>query len=101
MGREIAEPVESGGGGAGVGRGIRKRTLAQAPRLVEPVEPQRGPPQPTVVPAVVVDEPLGGVGLEDLLAFLELGKRLGRVAKLREDPGEGGDSMGKREDNIS
>ena len=38
--------------------------------------------------------------LEELLALPEPGQRLARLADLREDPGGGGDRVGKAEDDV-
>ena len=40
------------------------------------------------------------VTLEELLALPESGQRLARLADLREDPGGGGDRVGKSEDDV-
>ena len=49
---------------------------------------------------MIVDDALRCVVFEELLALSEPGQRLARVAELREDPGGGGDWMGKGEDDI-
>src|SRR5215831_2969074 len=53
-----------------------------------------------VVPAMIVDESLCGVVLEELLALAEPAERPTHVAELRQDPGGGGDRVGKREDDL-
>jgi hypothetical protein len=100
MGGDIAEQMQRMGREPGVRRRIFERAVGHALGLVEPAEQQSGTPEPMVVPAVTVDESLRCVVLEELLALPEPGQRFARIAELREDPGGGGDRMGKGEDDI-
>ena len=100
MGRDVAEQVERIGREPGVRQRISDRAVAQAPRLVEPAEQQSGSTQRVVAPAAVDGDSLRGVTFEELLALPEPGQRLARLADLREDPGGGGERLGKAEGDV-
>ena len=100
MGRDVAEQVQRMGREPGVTRRGFDRAVAQAPRLVEPAEQQTGATQRVVGPAAMADDSPRRVTLEELLAFPEPVQRLARLAELRQDPGGGGDRVGKLEDDV-
>jgi hypothetical protein len=65
------------------------RSVARAPRLVEPAEQWARAFQCVVVPGAMIDESRHRLTLEKLLASLEPVQRLARLAALRQDPGGG------------
>ena len=77
------------------------RAVGQAPRLVEPAEPQSGTAQRVVVPTAIGDEASGRLTFEEWLSLAEPVQRLARFAKLRQCPGGGGDRGGKLKDDVS
>ena len=88
------------GSKAGVTRRGFDRAVAQAPRLVEPAEQQRGSTKRVVAPADQADDSPRRLTLEELLAFPKPVQRLTRLAELRQYPGGGGDRPGKMDDDV-
>ena len=100
MGRDIAEQVDRMGRVPGLRRRGFDRTVAQAPRVLEPAEPHTGATKRVVGPAQIADESPRRLTLEEMLGFPEPAQRLGRFAELREDPGGGSDGEGKQESDV-
>src|SRR5215467_7197684 len=76
------------------------RAAAQAPRFVEPAEPQTGATQRAVGPADIVHDSPRSVTVNELLGFLEPTLRLVRMAEFRQHPGGGGNRIGKRQGDV-
>src|SRR5262245_37985947 len=79
MGGDVAEQVQRMGDEPGVTRRAFDRAVSEAPRLVEPAEPQTGASQRVVGPAVNAHDAARGVTLEELLTFAEPAQRFALV----------------------
>src|SRR5262249_24877337 len=76
------------------------RAVAQALRVVETAEHQRGSTERPIVPAEIADVSPRGLTLEKLLTFPQPAQALARLAELRQDPSEGDDRSGKQEADV-
>src|SRR5215831_7440372 len=76
------------------------RAVAQALRVVETAEHQRGSTERLIEPSEIADLPPLGLTLEKLLTFLQPAQALARLAELRQDPRGGGDRVGKQEADV-
>src|SRR5262249_37422429 len=92
-GRGVPQP----GGGLGREPGLPRRELyravAQALRVVETAEHQRGSTERPIVPAEIADVSPRGLTLEKLLTFPQPAQALARLAELRQDPSGGDDRL--------
>src|SRR5215831_7079033 len=96
VGRDVTEQVERMGRGPGLtGRGLH-RAVAQALRVIETAEHQRGSTQPPIERSENAEVSPRGLALEKLLTFPEPAQALARLAELRQGPGGGDDRCGEQ-----
>src|SRR5262245_57785339 len=100
MGCDVTEQVLRMGGEPGVTLRDFEPAVAEASRLVEPVEPQTCATQRVVAPGAMEGDSPRRLTLEELLAFPEPIQRLASLTELRQCPGGGGDRPGKVEDEV-
>src|SRR5262249_46475643 len=86
MGRDVTEQVERMGREPGVTRRELHRAVAEALRVVETAEHQRGSTQPYIEPSEKAEVSPRGLMLEKLLTFPQPVQALARLADLRQDP---------------
>src|SRR5262249_12520100 len=94
-GRDVTEQVERMGRKPRLTRRGLRRAVAQALRVVETAEHQRGSTQPPIVRSEIADVSPRGLTLEKLLTFPQPAQALARLAELRQDPSGGDDRLGK------
>src|SRR5262249_38379920 len=100
VGRDVSEQVERFGRVPGLTRRGLHRAVAQALRVVETAEHQRGSTQYPIERSEKADQSPRGLTLEKLLTFLQPAQALARLAELRQDPSGVGDRVGKQEADV-
>src|SRR5262249_59820073 len=86
MGRDITEQVERMGRIPRLTRRELNRAVAQALRVVETAEHQRGSTQRLIEPSEKADVSSRGLTLEKVLTFPQPAQALARLAELRHNP---------------
>src|SRR5262249_56967366 len=100
MGRDITEQVERMGRIPGLTRRELHRAVAQALRVVETAEHQRGSTQPLIELSEKADVSPRGLRLTELLTFPDPAQALARLAELRQHPGGEGDRLEKQGGDV-
>ena len=75
-------------------------SVAQALRVIETAEHQRGSTQPLIEPSEIAGVSPRGLTLEKLLTFPKPAQALARLAELRQNPSGGDDRSGEQEADV-